>query len=71
VPSVVNYPTAGKAPAWRIEIAGGRPVQVIDATGEVKAAVRERPAPRGRADPDLEADAPGPRRNDMGLVWRW
>jgi uncharacterized iron-regulated membrane protein len=66
----VTFPTAGKEPAWRIalKVEGAKDpetVQVVDATGKVK-------ADRGRQGPDPTARLM--RRihdgTDMGIVWQ-
>lgn len=70
--SQLDWPTAGKAPAWKVALAGKPPVQVLDATGEARAA-------RGRGDGPDRRPAPDPVSKlmrqvhdgtDMGLAWR-
>jgi len=72
LPSVVNYPTAGKAPAWRIEFPGRKPVQVLDSTGEVKASRGGGPGGDGGANRDSVSPLMRQIHDgaDMGLVWR-
>jgi uncharacterized iron-regulated membrane protein len=67
----VNYPTRGKAPAWRIGLAEtkGPPVRVIDATGEVKKGP-DRAEPPRPADPTSKLMRQVHDGNDMGLVWQ-
>lgn len=75
----VNYPTQGKAPAWRIIFNEGdlsesrSTVRVIDATGEVKNGADPSSRAAGRAGPPDEI-SPLMRQihdgNDMGIVWQ-
>lgn len=69
--AAVNLPQAGKAPAWRIEFAtpGPRSVQVLDATGQVKAA-GDRAGAGGGPDPLSRWMRRIHDGTDLGLVWR-
>lgn len=73
----VNVPTRGKEPAWRVGLkapGAERPktVQVVDATGQVKAVPGDRAGGPGGGGPDKIS--PLMRRvhdgNDMGVVWQ-
>ncbi|HEX7947495.1 MAG TPA: PepSY domain-containing protein, partial [Phenylobacterium sp.] len=73
MPATVNYPTRGKAPAWRLEFTDARKtLQVIDATGEVKAPKADRPTRGGEGggDPTSKLMRQVHDGNDMGLVWQ-
>src|SRR6185503_14436588 len=72
LPAVVNYPTAGKAPAWRIEFKGGPPIQVVDATGEVRAGRSPNAGEGGGANRDPVSKLMRQVHDgaDMGLAWR-
>src|SRR6185436_8489308 len=64
----LSTPTRGKAPAWRVEFKGRPPVQVVDATGDLKAG-------RGGGGPGVPDPVSRWMRRihdgaDMGLVWR-
>jgi len=71
----VNVPTRGKEPAWRVGLkapGAERPktVQVVDATGQVKAGREGGPGGGGEADkisPLMRKIHDG---NDMGLLWQ-
>jgi uncharacterized iron-regulated membrane protein len=69
--SAVNLPQLGPRPSWRIEFAGGRSVQVDDASGRVRPA---RPgagmAGPGNADPLSRWMRRIHDGSDMGPVWR-
>lgn len=72
----VNVPTRGKEPAWRVGLKApgaerAKTVQVVDATGEVKAA---RGGPGGPGGGGEDKISPLIRKihdgNDMGIVWQ-
>lgn len=73
MPATVNYPAQGKAPAWRLEFKDARKtVQVVDASGEVKAPKADRPTGGGESggDPTSRLMRQVHDGSDMGLVWQ-
>jgi uncharacterized iron-regulated membrane protein len=65
----IDWPTQGKAPAWKVRVADRSPVQVVDSTGEVKAA-RGAMARPGAIDPISKLVRQIHDGSDMGLAWR-